>query len=132
MAAEYSSFMILDLSAEPYNFDESTIFDYFGPLCKDENGAFVCIPMDISTAGMAYKKDVAEKYLGTSDRKELEAMLSDWEAFKQVGIDLQKDTNGEVFMFTGLSSVKYIIDGQNSTPIVSDDKLDLENSVRNT
>ena len=121
-----------DLSAEPYNFDESTIFDYFGPLCKDENGAFVCIPMDISTAGMAYKKDVAEKYLGTSDRKELEAMLSDWEAFKQVGIDLQKDTNGEVFMFTGLSSVKYIIDGQNSTPIVSDDKLDLENSVRNT
>ena len=68
-----------------------------------------------------------EKYLGTSDRKELEAMLSDWEAFKQVGIDLQKDTNGEVFMFTGLSSVKYIIDGQNSTPIVSDDKLDLEN-----
>ncbi len=53
-----------DLSAEPYNFDESTIFDYFGPLCKDENGAFVCIPMDISTAGMAYKKDVAEKYLG--------------------------------------------------------------------
>ena len=40
--------------------------------------------MDISTAGMAYKKDVAEKYLGTSDRKELEAMLSDWEAFKQV------------------------------------------------
>ncbi len=23
-----------DLSAEPYNFDESTIFDYFGPLCK--------------------------------------------------------------------------------------------------
>ena len=69
--------------------------------------------MDISTAGMAYKKDVAEKYLGTSDRKELEAMLSDWEAFKQVGIDLQKDTNGEVFMFTGLSSVKYIIDGQN-------------------
>ena len=79
MAAEYSSFMILDLSAEPYNFDESTIFDYFGPLCKDENGAFVCIPMDISTAGMAYKKDVAENYLGTSDRKELEAMLSDWE-----------------------------------------------------
>ena len=54
--------MILDLSAEPYNFDESTIFDYFGPLCKDENGAFVCIPMDISTAGMAYKKDVAERY----------------------------------------------------------------------
>ena len=44
----------------------------------------------------------------------------------------KKDTNGEVFMFTGLSSVKYIIDGQNSTPIVSDDKLDLENSVRNT
>ncbi len=61
-----------------------------GLSAKDENGAFVCIPMDISTAGMAYKKDVAEKYLGTSDRKELEAMLSDWEAFKQVGIDLQK------------------------------------------
>lgn len=120
-----------DLSAEPYNFDETTIFDYFGSLCKDESGAFVCIPMDISTAGMAYKKDLAEQYLGTSDRGELEAMLSDWDSFKQVGIDLQKDTNGEVFMFTGLSSVKYIIDGQNSTPVISDNKLDLENSVHN-
>ena len=120
-----------DLSAEPYNFDETTIFDYFGSLCKDESGAFVCIPMDISTAGMAYKKDLAEQYLGTSDRGELEAMLSDWDSFKQVGIDLQKDTNGEIFMFTGLSSVKYIIDGQNSTPVISDNKLDLENSVYN-
>ena len=62
---------------------------------------------------------------------ELEAMLSDWDSFKQVGIDLQKDTNGEIFMFTGLSSVKYIIDGQNSTPVISDNKLDLGNSVYN-
>lgn len=120
-----------DMSAAPYNFDPSTIFEYFGPLCTDENGAFVCMPMDVSTAGLAYKKELAEKYLGTSDRAELEAMLPDWEAFQAVGEKLQQDTNGEVFMLPSLNNVQQMLDGQNPTPIISGNKLDLS-SVENT
>lgn len=121
-----------DLSQEPYNFDESTIFDYYLPLCKNDRGEMVCLPRDMSTAGLAYKKDLAKEYLGTDDPAELEAMLSDWDAFKEKGLEVQEKSDGKVFMFASLTNVKQILDGQNATPVIEDGKLNLDASVRDT
>ena len=54
-----------DMSADPYNFDTSQIFDYEIPLCSNERGELCALPWDVSTAGLAYKRDLAKKYLGT-------------------------------------------------------------------
>jgi multiple sugar transport system substrate-binding protein len=121
-----------DLSKKPYNFKESTTFDYFMPLCKNEKGQLVCLPWDISTAALAYKKDLAKKYLGTDDPAQLQKMLPDWDAFKKVGLNVYNKSNGKIFMFASLSNVKQIIDGQNPATIIKNNKLDMNSSVKKT
>jgi multiple sugar transport system substrate-binding protein len=114
-----------DLSKAPYNFDENIFFAYFKALCKNEQGELVALPWDISSAALAFKRDLAEKYLGTSDPKELEAMLPTWDAVIQKGIQLQADTGGKVFMFCSLTNIFQIASGQNPAPIIRNDRLDM-------
>ena len=122
-----------DLAVAPYNFDvENGIFPYFIPLCTNERDELVCLPWDITTAALAYKKDLALEYLGTDDPDELEAMLPDWDTFAEVGKKINEDTNGEVFMFASLTNVKQIIDSQSPEPIIEDDVLILDGAVRDT
>lgn len=119
-----------DLSKAPYSFDKTLTFDYFMPLCQNSAGELVCLPWDISTAAMAYKKDLAKQYLGTDDPAALQAMLPTWDKFKEVGLQVKEKTGGKVFMFASLTNVKQIIDGQNPAPIVTAaGKLDMANSV---
>jgi multiple sugar transport system substrate-binding protein len=121
-----------DLSKAPYNFDMERTFEYFKPLCTNESGELVALPWDVSSAALAYKRDLAEKYLGTSDPAELQAMLPTWDAFVQTGRQLQADTGGKIFMFASLTNIYQIADGQNPYPIIWNNKLDMESSVRKT
>ena len=56
-----------DLSAAPYNFDKSQIFEYEIPLCSNEKGELCALPWDVSTAGLAYKRDLAKEYLAKAN-----------------------------------------------------------------
>ena len=120
-----------DLSAEPYNFDTKQIFDYQIPLCSNEKGELCALPWDISTAGLAYKRDLAKEYLGTDDPDEISAMFSTWEEFLEKGVEVKEASGGKVFMFASLTNVKQIMDGQNPQPIVKDGTLDMT-SVKET
>lgn len=121
-----------DLGKAPYSFDKSMVFDYFIPLCTNEKGELVCLPWDVSTAALAYKKPLAKEYLGTDDPGELEKMLPTWDEFQKVGVDVYSKSNGSIFMFASLTNVKQIMDGQNPAPIVENNKLDMEKSVKVT
>lgn len=114
-----------DLSADPYNFDTSNIFEYQINLCSSEDGKLVALPMDISSAALAYKKALAKEYLGTDDPDELADMLSDWDAFLEKGEEVKEKSNGTVFMFASLTGVKQILDGQNPEPVITNDTLDM-------
>lgn len=118
-----------DLSADPYNFDTSITFDYLIPLCSNEDDELVCLPWDITTAAMAYKKDLTEEYFGTSDPDELEAMFSTWDEFEAAGIQLQADTDGEIYMFASIDDIATIASGQNPNDIILDGVLDLTDSI---
>lgn len=114
-----------DLSAEPYNFDEKQIFEYQVPLCSNEAGALCALPWDVSTAGLAYKRDMAKEYLGTDDPDEIAALFPTWEDFLEKGKEVKEKSGGKVFMFASLTNVKQILDGQNPQPIVKDGTLDM-------
>lgn len=116
-----------NLEKEPYNLDKTQFFDYFIPLVSNADGEIVCLPWDISTAALAYKKPLAEKYLGTSDPAALQEMLPTWDAFAEKGKEVQSASNGEVFMFASLTNIYQIGYGQNSAPILTDDgKLNMD------
>ena len=120
-----------DLSAEPYNFDKSQIFEYEIPLCSNEKGELCALPWDVSTAGLAYKRDLAKEYLGTDDPDEISAMFQSWDEFLAKGKEIREKSRGKVYMFASLTNVKQIMDGQNPQPIVQNDTLDMT-SVKET
>jgi multiple sugar transport system substrate-binding protein len=120
-----------DLEKAPFNYDSNTFHKYFNALCRNDRGELVCLPWDVTSAGLAYKRDLAEKYLGTSDPDELMAMLPTWDAFVQRGIQLQNETGGKIFMFASLTNIYQIASGQNPQPIIRNDRLDM-NPVRAT
>ncbi len=114
-----------NLLAEPYNFDLSNIFEYQVNLCSNDRGELVFVPMDISSAALAYKKSLALEYLGTDDPYELAEMLPDWDAFLEKGKEVRDASEGKVFMFASLTGVRQVLDGQNPIPVITDNKLDM-------
>jgi len=97
------------LDQEPYNFDISEIFEYLHPQMINEKGEVCGIEQSISPAGLAYRKDLAKKYLGTDNLEELEEMLSDWDDFIEKGREVYQKSDGQVYMFRGLGDVQVFI-----------------------
>ncbi len=112
-----------DLSAEPYNFDFSMMMDYTIPLITSPDGKFCGIEGGMSPTGLAYKADLAEKYLGTSDPDELQAMFPTWEAFIEKGKEVTAATNGEIYMLTSLREAWTFMYGQNALPVLDGTQL---------
>jgi len=118
-----------DLSAAPYNVKKEDLLDFILPLSTTEDGKLVGVEVSPPFAGLSYKRDLAKQYLGTDDPAELEKMLQDWNAFTEKAKQVKAQSNGSVFMFTGVSEIVSILKGQNTIPFVKDDKLNLEESI---
>lgn len=88
-----------NLENDPYGFDPSSVVEYTNVLNTTENGEVVGIECTLCPSGLAYKKDLAEKYLGTSDPAELEAMLPDWDTVLEVGKKI-KEENPDIYLFS--------------------------------
>jgi multiple sugar transport system substrate-binding protein len=114
-----------DLEKAPYSFDVNLIFPYQQALLRNESGVLVAIPIDTSSAALAYKRDLAEKYLGTSDSKELEKMMPTWNDFVEKGKQVQAASGNKVFMFASLTNIYQIASGQNPAPIARNNRLDM-------
>ena len=97
------------LDEAPYNFDKSEVFDYLHPLMVNSQGQVCGIEQGINAAGIAFRRDLTMKYLGTDDPKELEAMLGSWTEFIKIGKQVYEDSNGEVYMWPGLGDAQHFI-----------------------
>jgi len=118
-----------DLSAEPYNVVKEELLDFILPISTTDDGKLVGVEVSPPFAGLSYKRDLAKEYLGTDDPSELESMLHDWDAFTEKAKQVKAQSNGSVFMFTGVSEIVSILKGQNTVPFVKDGKLNLEDSI---
>lgn len=87
-----------NLENEPYNFDPASVVEYTNVLNTTDGGEVVGVESTLCPTGLAYKKDLAEKYLGTSDPAELEAMLPDWDTVLEVGKKI-KEENPDIYLF---------------------------------
>lgn len=118
-----------DLSKAPYNVDKSNILDYMIPKSVTDKGELVGLEVSPSVCGVAYRRDLAKKYLGTDDPGELEKMLPDWNAVIKKSSEVQQASDKKVYMFAGLGDIKTILIGQNAVPFVDGNKLNLKASV---
>ena len=93
------------LDEAPYDLDTTQIMDYEIP-CSTYNDHIVGIENSINTAGFAYKTDLAEKYLGTSDPEELQGMLSTWDDYIELGKKVYEESNGEVTLLASWGDIQ--------------------------
>lgn len=110
-----------DLQSEPYNFDPSTVVEYTNTINTTDDGVIVGIESTLCPAGLAYKKDLAEKYFGTSDPTELEAMFPDWETMLEYGKTF-KEENPDIYFFPSMDEdLWYLLTGQLATSYETED-----------
>ncbi len=64
-----------DLEGAPYNLDRSLTFENILPSLMNEAGQIVGLETGIAASNLAYRRDLAEQYLGTGDPEELSAMF---------------------------------------------------------
>ncbi len=114
-----------DLEEAPYNLDRSKMVASSVPLVSDQEGNILGVEMQVTPAGFAYKRDLAKEYLGTDDPAEVGAMISDWDAFLEVGQQVSEKSNGKVKMMVSLGDVLLSTIGQNVVDYVDGTKVDI-------
>ena len=115
------------LEQEPYNFRLSEVYEYLHPHMINSKGNVCGIEQSLSPAGLAYRRDLAKKYLGTDDPEELEKMMPTWEAFIQKGKEVYEKSNGEVYMWFSLEDIRQFTQEQSDMAWVNDGKINVEN-----
>lgn len=122
---------VLDnLEQEPYDLDKSQLFDYLIPLLSNSKGELVAVDQQITPGGLAYRRDLAEQYLGTDEPAELEAMLKDWDSFIQKGIEVKEQSGGQITMMSGLGDAFRVLYGQTASEYITDEEIDLTSRVK--
>lgn len=116
------------LEQEPYCFDLSQVYDYLQPRMVNSKGNVCGIEQSLSPAGLAYRRDLARKYLGTDDPDALEQMLPDWKSFIEKGSEVYEKSAGSVHMMFSLGDVRQFIQEQQEVPWTDGKKIDVEAS----
>ncbi|MFX3632010.1 MAG: ABC transporter substrate-binding protein [Candidatus Pristimantibacillus sp.] len=117
---------VLDnLEQAPYNFDKAQLLDYLPALLSNSKGELIGIDQAAAPAGLAYRRDLAKEYLGTDKPEELEALLSDWDAFIAKGIEVKEKSGGKVLMFPGLGDAFLVLRGQNGESYINGNEINL-------
>ena len=102
-----------DLTQDPYNLTEDMFFESSVNVTKNQDGKIVCLDQTVSPAAMAYKRDLALKYLGTDDPEELAELCSDVDSACELAKKVQKESDGEVFLFPTVQDVMEWVRGTN-------------------
>lgn len=82
-----------------YGLDPSKYVPALVEATTDADGKVIGLFENVCPSGIAYKRDLAEQYLGTSDPAELQEMFSTFDAYIEKGKEVAEASNGEVFMF---------------------------------
>lgn len=117
---------ILDnLEQAPYNFSRDELLDYLPPLLSNSKGELVGVDQSITPAGLAYRRDLAQTYLGTDDPEKLSAMLTDWDAFIEKGREVLEKSGGTVTMIASLDDAYRVLKGQTEQPYIEGTTINL-------
>jgi len=96
---------------------------------RDEAGRQWLIPLNVCPGGVAYKRDIAKKYLGTDDPVKISEMLSSSQRILETAKKLKKSSNGKAKLFPGLYDMFDLYMGSIKKPWVKDDKLAIKDNA---
>ncbi|MDO4283764.1 MAG: extracellular solute-binding protein [Eubacteriales bacterium] len=119
-----------NLSADPYNADTSDLEDYTVTLASDDEGNLRAMTYQATPGGFWYKRDLAQKYLGTDDPDEISEMLSTMDGVLEVAETIKTQSGGATHMFASYKDIwQFANYGMRTTPWVQDGKFQMDEYV---
>jgi len=97
--------MLLDLSQVGVEEWVSGFYDFQLASMKDSSGKYKALGFQSSPVAFWYLRDACEKWLGTSDDKEISAMLTGWDKMIATAKDVSEKSNGEVSLWPNLAEM---------------------------
>lgn len=94
-------------------------YQYTKDIVTDSNGALKGSSWQACPAGMIYRRDIAKEVFGTDDPEEIQALFSDWDAFKDSSVKLKEkgylataSVNDTYRVFSNNVTSKWVVDGK--------------------
>lgn len=110
-----------ELESGPYYVNRSEFAPYIQNQCVNDRNMLVAIPNSLTSAGMAYKRNLTRQYFGTDDRAELETLFSSFEAYIEEGERVQMESGGKVFLFHSPALLMEWLYFSDDAPLVAED-----------
>jgi len=88
-----------DLEQAPYNLKREDVQEGYKPLSINNAGKMIAVNEAVTASGFAYKRDVAEKYLGVSEPADVEAKLKTWDDYCELGARMYEESGGQDYLF---------------------------------
>ena len=108
-------------------------YGYTVNMGKDQNGVLKGATWQVAAGGYAYRTDLAEEYLGITTPEDMQAAISDWDAFWATAATVYKKSGGRTAMADSLGGVwRAYSCGNLTSPWVQDGVMTYDNVRANT
>lgn len=108
-------------------------YDFTVDMGKDKNGVLKGAAWQVAAGGYAYRTDLAEDYLGITNPDDMQAAISDWDAFWATASTVYEKSNGRTAMADSLGGVwRAYSCGSRTSPWVQDGVLTMDNALDST
>ena len=98
-------------------------YAYTMDIGKDSNGVIKGVSWQAAPGGWCYRTDLDESYLGVKTPEEMQAKVSDWDAFQATAKEVYDASGNKTALTTTLGGIWQAFAANRSTPWVVDDKL---------
>lgn len=98
LIANWKQFGILE-DLKEYGLDPSKYNQALIEAATDDDGRLIGLFENVCPSAIAYKRDLAEQYFGTSDPEELRAMFTTYDDYVTHGKEVAEASDGKVFLF---------------------------------
>lgn len=114
-----------DLSAAPYNVSKSDMFTFAWQLGSNSKGKLLGVEQQICPTGLAYRRDLAKKYLGTDDPDAISKLIPDWDSFVKVGEKVKQESSGKCYIFPAIDEMIGVLRYQSPASYIDGDKINI-------
>lgn len=119
----------MDLSKLGFKSEEAPILKYVMDLSKNANGQLKALSWQGTPGAFFYRKSLAKEYLGVSEPKDVQPLLSDFDKFYQTSKTVYDKSGGKVKGISSLGDIAQVFFADRSQGWVVDGKFVIDPQI---
>ena len=89
-----------------YGINQTDIFSAASDIIRNKQEEFIIVPVATGVGCIWYRKDLAKKYLNTSNSVDMEKILKTWDDFMKLGSMIKTASNNSEYLFPDTMSIE--------------------------